>query len=197
MATGVFMPFRVLLHRSVLSGRALSAMMPALFEELDMPELLQLAEQLGVALQRRGWKVAVAESCTGGWVAKCLTDIAGSSGWFDRGFVTYSNAAKRDMLGVSAGTLDTHGAVSEPTVLAMSAGALARSEADVALAISGIAGPGGAVPGKPVGTVCFAWAVKDVLQQSDTQHFCGDREAVRQQSVAHGLRGLINVLKRD
>jgi nicotinamide-nucleotide amidase len=197
MATGVFMPFRVLLHRSVLSGRAQSAKMHDLVEELDMPELQQLAEQLGDALQRRGWKVAVAESCTGGWVAKCLTDIAGSSGWFDRGFVTYSNAAKRDMLGVSGDTLDTVGAVSEPTVLAMATGALARSEADVALAISGIAGPGGAVPGKPVGTVCFAWAVKDALQQADTQHFYGDREAVRRQSVAHGLRGLIDVLKHD
>jgi nicotinamide-nucleotide amidase len=162
-----------------------------------MPELKQLAEQLGDALLRRGWRVAVAESCTGGWVAKCLTDIAGSSGWFDRGFVTYSNAAKRDMLGVSGVTLDTDGAVSEPTVLAMATGTLAHSEADVALAISGIAGPGGAVPGKPVGTVCFAWAVKDVLLQSDTQYFSGDREAVRRQSVAHGLRGLIHVLRND
>jgi len=162
-----------------------------------MPELKQLAEQLGDALLRRGWRVAVAESCTGGWVAKCLTDIAGSSGWFDRGFVTYSNAAKRDMLGVSREMLDADGAVSEPTVLAMATGALAHSEADVALAISGIAGPGGAVPGKPVGTVCFAWAVKDKLPQADTQHFSGDREAVRRQSVAHGLRGLIHVLQRD
>ena len=162
-----------------------------------MPELQQLAEQLGDALLRRGWKVALAESCTGGWVAKCLTDITGSSAWFDRGFVTYSNAAKREMLGVSAATLDTAGAVSEPTVLAMVAGALAHSEADLALAISGIAGPGGAVPGKPVGTVCFAWAVKGKLQQSDTQYFSGDREAVRRQSVTHGIRGLINVLGDD
>jgi len=162
-----------------------------------MPELQQLAEQLGNALLRRGWKVVLAESCTGGWVAKCLTDIAGSSAWFDRGFVTYSNAAKREMLGVSTDTLDTAGAVSEPTVLAMAAGALAHSEADLALAISGIAGPGGAVPGKPVGTVCFAWAVKGALQQSDTKYFSGDREAVRRQSVAHGLRGLIDVLGND
>jgi nicotinamide-nucleotide amidase len=162
-----------------------------------MSELNQLARQLGESLLRRGWKVAVAESCTGGWVAKCLTDIAGSSSWFDRGFVTYSNAAKRDMLGVSPAMLETDGAVSESTVLAMAAGALAHSEADMALAISGIAGPGGAVPGKPVGTVCFAWAVKDILHQSDTQHFSGDREAVRRQSVAHGLRGLIDVLKLE
>lgn len=162
-----------------------------------MSELNQLARQLGESLLRRGWKVAVAESCTGGWVAKCLTDIAGSSAWFDRGFVTYSNAAKRDMLGVSAETLDTTGAVSEATVLAMASGALAHSKADLALAISGIAGPGGAVPGKPVGTVCFAWTVKGDLQQVDTQYFSGDREAVRRQSVAHGMRGLIDVLGDD
>ncbi len=162
-----------------------------------MPELDQLARQLGERLLQRRQRVAVAESCTGGWVAKCLTDIAGSSGWFDRGFVTYSNAAKRDMLGVRAATLGMDGAVSEPTVLAMAAGALAHSEADVALAISGIAGPGGAVPGKPVGTVCFAWALAGGLLQADTQHFPGDREAVRRQAVAHGLRGLIDVLDRD
>jgi len=160
-----------------------------------MPELKQLAERLGDALLRHGRKVAVAESCTGGWVAKCLTDIPGSSAWFDRGFVTYSNAAKREMLGVSGDILVTAGAVSEQTVLAMAAGALAHSEADLALAISGIAGPGGAVPGKPVGTVCFAWATKDSQQQVDTQYFSGDREAVRRQSVAHGLRGLIHVLE--
>jgi nicotinamide-nucleotide amidase len=177
--------------------QARSTVMHAKAECHCMPELQQLAKQLGDVLLRRGLKVAVAESCTGGWVAKCLTDIAGSSGWFDRGFVTYSNAAKCDMLGVSGETLDTHGAVSEPTVLAMSAGALARSEADVALAISGIAGPGGAVPGKPVGTVCFALAVKGSLQQSDTQYFSGDREAVRRQSVAHGIRELIGVLEND
>jgi nicotinamide-nucleotide amidase len=162
-----------------------------------MRELQQLAEQLGESLLRRGWKVALAESCTGGWVAKCLTDIAGSSAWFDRGFVTYSNAAKVEMLGVSAETLETAGAVSEPTVRAMAAGALVHSEADLALAISGIAGPGGAVPGKPVGTVCFAWAIKDQLQQADTQYFSGDRDAVRRQSVAHGLRGLVHVLGND
>jgi nicotinamide-nucleotide amidase len=157
-------------------------------------ELEQLARQLGERLQQRHLQVTVAESCTGGWVAKCLTDIAGSSAWFDRGFVTYSNAAKREMLGVSGGTLDTSGAVSEATVRAMAAGALAHSAAEVALAISGIAGPGGAAPGKPVGTVCFAWTIKDTLEHTDTQHFCGDREAVRRQSVVHGLRGLVNVL---
>jgi nicotinamide-nucleotide amidase len=162
-----------------------------------MPELQQLAKQLGDALLRRGWKVAVAESCTGGWVAKCLTDIAGSSGWFDRGFVTYSNAAKREMLGVSGDTLDTAGAVSEQTVQAMAAGVLTHSEADLALAISGIAGPGGAMPGKPVGTVCFAWVTKGKKEQTDTEFFSGDREAVRRQSVAYGLRKLIHELGND
>jgi len=159
-----------------------------------MPELEQLARQLGEALLRCGGRVAVAESCTGGWVAKCLTDIAGSSAWFDRGFVTYSNAAKCDMLGVNADTLETEGAVSEATVREMAAGALEHSEAELALAISGIAGPGGEVPGKPVGTVCFAWAAEDGRLRAETVHFAGDRAAVRRQSVAHGLQGLIDEL---
>ena len=122
-----------------------------------MPELTELARRVGEVLLPRGQMLAVAESCTGGWVAKCITDIAGSSQWFDRGFVTYTNAAKETMLGVQAATLDTAGAVSEATVREMVQGALANSRADWALAISGIAGPGGGVPGKPVGTVCFAW----------------------------------------
>jgi len=162
-----------------------------------MPELMQLAQRLGEALLRHGSRVAVAESCTGGWVAKCLTDIAGSSAWFDRGFVTYSNAAKIEMLGVDAETLESEGAVSEPTVREMAAGALEHSEADLALAISGIAGPGGAVPGKPVGTVCFAWAAEDGRLRAETRHFEGDRATVRRQSVIHGLQGLLDELERD
>jgi len=120
-------------------------------EDHDMPELQQLAEQLGNVLLRRGWKVAVAESCTGGWVAKCLTDIAGSSAWFDRGFVTYSNAAKTDLLGVDPRLLEREGAVSEAVARAMAAGALSNSAAGAALAVTGIAGPDGGGPGKPVG----------------------------------------------
>ena len=157
-----------------------------------MSDLHELARQVGEQLLAQHQLLAVAESCTGGWVAKCLTDIAGSSGWFDRGFVTYSNDAKQTMLGVSAATLDAAGAVSEATVREMAAGVLKNSKADVAVAISGIAGPGGAMPGKPVGTVCFAWARAAGEQRAETCHFRGDREAVRRQSVAHALQGLLD-----
>jgi len=158
-----------------------------------MSELNELALQLATALLQRRQMLAVAESCTGGWVAKVLTDLPGSSQWFDRGFVSYSNAAKRDMLGVAAATLDSAGAVSEATVREMARGVIAHSAADLALAISGIAGPGGAVPGKPVGTVCFAWATRGGLLRAETVQFAGDREAVRRQSVAHALEGLLDV----
>ena len=158
-----------------------------------MSDLNNLAQQVGEQLIKQHKLLAVAESCTGGWVAKCLTDIAGSSQWFDRGFVTYSNDAKQAMLGVSRTTLDTAGAVSEQTVREMAAGTLENSKASVALAISGIAGPGGAMPGKPVGTVCFAWAEAAGGLRTETCHFTGDREAVRRQSVAHALQGLLNV----
>ncbi len=139
-------------------------------------------------------QLAVAESCTGGWLAKCLTDIAGSSRWFERGFVTYSNAAKQEMLGVLPATLQRDGAVSESVVREMAAGAIEHSAADIAVAISGIAGPGGAVPGKPVGTVCFGIAIKGNGYQLDTKYFEGDREAVRRQSVAYALSRLLHVL---
>src|SRR5512135_3018157 len=119
--------------------------------------LSMLAMQVGAGLKARGLMLATAESCTGGWVAQAVTAIAGSSDWFDRGFVTYSDAAKQEMLGVSAGTLGRHGAVSEHTAREMAAGALAHSRAQVALAITGIAGPGGGSSEKPVGMVCFAW----------------------------------------
>jgi nicotinamide-nucleotide amidase len=158
-----------------------------------MTDLFKLAERLGDQLLARDKLVAVAESCTGGWVAKCLTDVPGSSQWFDRGFVTYSNAAKQDMLGVAAVTLQQHGAVSEPTVAAMAAGVLAHSRADLALAISGIAGPGGAVPGKPVGTVCFAWADRQGMSRLETRLFAGGREPVRRAAVIHGIHGLIGL----
>ena len=161
-----------------------------------MSELKELAEQVGEQLLQQHKLLAVAESCTGGWVAKCLTDIAGSSQWFDRGFVSYSNAAKQAMLGVSGDTLETAGAVSEQTVREMAAGVLENSLATVALAISGIAGPGGAMPGKPVGTVCFAWTVAGDEVQAETRHFEGDRDSVRRQSVGFALQGLLNVLWR-
>lgn len=159
-----------------------------------MDKLSDLSEQLAKLLLQQQKLLAVAESCTGGWLAKCLTDIAGSSHWFERGFVTYSNAAKQEMLGVRPKTLLRDGAVSEAVVQEMALGALTHSLADISVAISGIAGPGGAIPGKPVGTVCFSWAVKDAEHQQDTMHFDGDREAVRRQSVGHALEGLLDVL---
>lgn len=156
-----------------------------------MHELEKLAECLGNRLLERGASVAVAESCTGGWVAQTLTAIAGSSAWFDRGFVTYSNAAKCDMLGVPETTLARHGAVSEATARAMAQGALGHSLADWTLAITGIAGPSGGSPDKPVGTVCFAWASRDGGCEAQTRLFSGDRAAVREQSVRHALDGLL------
>ncbi len=160
-----------------------------------MEQMEVLANSTGQALLQRGWQLAVAESCTGGWVAKVLTDIAGSSQWFDRGFVSYSNAAKQAMLGVQAVTLEDDGAVSERTVIEMANGVLRHSDADVSLAISGIAGPGGGVPGKPVGMVCFAWVAKHGVSLSETRLFKGDRDAVRSQSVCYALNGLLNVIQ--
>ena len=150
-----------------------------------------LAAQVGELLRTNGQRLATAESCTGGWIAQCLTAIAGSSDWFERGFVTYSNEAKREMLGVEADTLVAHGAVSEATAAAMAAGALRHSHADWALAVTGIAGPGGGLPDKPVGTVCFGWACSDGRVETQTVHFAGDRELVRAQTVAHSLEGLL------
>mgnify|MGYP000515278397 CR=1 FL=1 len=156
-----------------------------------MKELETLAEKIGHELLNRGEWLALAESCTGGWVAQTLTAIAGSSTWFDRGFVTYSNAAKIDMLGVPETTLERHGAVSEATARAMAQGALTHSQADWTLGITGIAGPGGGAPGKPVGMVCFAWASKEGGCEAQTCRFTGDRAAVREQSVRHALQGLL------
>jgi nicotinamide-nucleotide amidase len=154
-------------------------------------ELDVLARRVGEALTARGLWLATAESCTGGWIAEAVTAIAGSSGWFDRGFVTYSNAAKADMLGVRDDTLDTHGAVSEATVSEMAAGALARSRADLAVAVSGVAGPGGGSAAKPVGTVCLAWARRGAPTATTTVHLAGDRAAVRRQTVLLALQGVL------
>jgi nicotinamide-nucleotide amidase len=157
-----------------------------------MSELEKLSEALGRLLLERGEWLAAAESCTGGWLAQSVTAIAGSSTWFDRGFVTYSNAAKVDMLGVSESTLERHGAVSEAVARAMAQGVLANSRADWSVAITGIAGPGGGSAEKPVGTVCFAWARKDGGCEAQTCHFSGDRATVREQSVRHALNGLVD-----
>ncbi len=155
----------------------------------------QLAKKVNSTLQQKGWMLATAESCTGGWVAKIMTDVAGSSASFDRGFVTYSNAAKRDMLGVKNKTLEEHGAVSEAVVKEMAVGALQNSAADIAVSISGIAGPSGGTKEKPVGTVCFAWASKEGLVQSSTQFLTGNRDIVRQKSVMFALEGVQKLLK--
>ena len=153
-----------------------------------------LSARVGEALLARGWQLATAESCTGGAIAAAITDIAGSSHWFDRGFVTYSNQAKQDMLGVRAATLETAGAVSEATVVEMASGALARSQAQLTLAVSGIAGPGGGSVEKTVGTVCLAWAVEGEPPLVRTEHFAGDRAAVRAQTVEHALQGVLDML---
>lgn len=153
-------------------------------------ELETLAIAVGRALKERSLKLATAESCTGGWVAQTVTAIAGSSEWFERGFVTYSNDSKREMLGVAPRTLLQYGAVSEEAAGEMAAGALAASHADVALAVTGIAGPGGATPDKPVGTVCFGWLERGHAPQSERKQFAGNREAVRRAAVIHALQGL-------
>lgn len=161
----------------------------------DQTELEALAAGVGDALLRGGYFLATAESCTGGWVAQCMTAIAGSSAWFERGFVTYSNEAKQEMLGVPEEILIAHGAVSEATAVAMAEGVLAHSRAHWSLAITGVAGPSGGSPAKPVGTVCFAWASRDGLVEVETRCFPGDRHAVRAQSVACALKGLQRRMK--
>lgn len=153
----------------------------------------KLAREIGEALVHRGLRLVTAESCTGGWVAECVTDVAGSSGWFDRGFVTYSNEAKRELLGVAPNIIETHGAVSEATVKAMAAGALRHSRAQVAVAVSGIAGPSGGTPEKPVGTVWFAWQRLGEECRTQQERFEGDRRSVRRQAVAAALRGVLEV----
>lgn len=170
---------------------------------MDDGELHSLAMQLGDALCARGIFLVSAESCTGGWVSKAVTDIPGSSAWFDCGFVVYNRDAKHAMLGVSMDLIDEHGEVSEPVVRSLAEGALARSRAALSIAISGIAGPTGGSPEKPVGSVCFAWGIADMVAGmvrnikvlSETQHFDGDRESVRRQAVAHALQGALQQLR--
>jgi nicotinamide-nucleotide amidase len=153
-------------------------------------ELVALADQLGQKLKSAGHMLVTAESCTGGWLGEVLTAMPGSSHWYDRGFITYTNTAKREMLGVKTEILTRFGAVSEVTARAMAEGALANSHAEVSVAITGIAGPGGGTPEKPVGTVCFAWAMRRQGTRLATHQFHGDREAVRRQAVRAALEGL-------
>jgi nicotinamide-nucleotide amidase len=156
-----------------------------------------LSERLGRRLLQQGLMLSTAESCTGGWLAKVITDVAGSSGWFDRGFVTYSNPSKREMLEVAAEVLEVYGAVSEETARAMARGALSHSRAQVAVAVSGIAGPGGGSDDKPVGTVCFAWALPGGRLESQRLQLAGNREEVRHQTVRLALELLLERLDSD
>ena len=154
-------------------------------------DLVELSAAVGRAALTYGLKIATAESCTGGWAAQVITHTPGSSAWFDCGFVTYSNSAKVALLDINTVTLDRFGAVSVQTAGEMAAGALQRSGADLSVAITGIAGPGGGSPGKPVGTVCFAWCRRGQRAESESCCFEGDRESVRRQAVCHALRGLL------
>ena len=151
-------------------------------------------ETLAKRLADRGWTLATAESCTGGWIAKCCTDRAGSSAWFERGFVTYSDQAKQDLLGVQAETLRTDGAVSEAVAKHMAEGARRRAGVDAALSVTGIAGPTGGSKDKPVGTVWFGWALGAQPAEAEIMYFEGGRDAVRRQTVAHALAGLLDRL---
>ena len=159
-------------------------------------ELEALALRLGRALLVRGWRVAAAESCTGGWIAKALTDVAGSSQWFNGSVVSYSNAAKTNLLGVSPDLLGAHGAVSEQVVRAMANAARDRFHTELAVAVSGIAGPDGGTPDKPVGTVCFAWATPNGTGAA-RRVFAGGRDSVRRQSVAFAIERLVDLVWRD
>ncbi len=166
-----------------------------------------LAARVGERLARRGFLLATAESCTGGGIAEAITAVAGSSGWFDRGFVTYSNLSKQEMLGVSPTTLAAHGAVSEPIAREMAMGALTHSAAQVGVAVTGIAGPGGGSAEKPVGTVCFAWIMTtggmedaglgELVVCASTRYFTGEREGIRRQAVATALAGVEEMLRGE
>jgi len=156
--------------------------------------LESLAQRVGEALCARGFMLAVAESCTGGWVAQTVTSVAGSSQWFDRGYVVYTNVSKQEMLGVDPAVITQHGAVSEATALAMAQGALQRSPAQLALAVTGVAGPAGGSVEKPVGTVCCAWAATGREAKSARYLFHGDRRAIREQAVAAVLEGLLRFI---
>lgn len=153
-------------------------------------EMIDLATRVGRALESKGLLLVTAESCTGGGVSQAITEIPGSTGWFECGFVTYSNASKTEMLEVPAALIAQFGSVSEEVAAAMAEGALANSNADIAVSTTGIAGPSGAVPGKPVGTVCFGWSRGDTTY-TERLVFAGDRHAVREQTVAHALKGLL------
>jgi nicotinamide-nucleotide amidase len=161
-----------------------------------MPTTQELVHTLAAELRSRGWMLASAESCTGGLIAAACTELSGSSDWFERGFVTYSNAAKTELLGVPAALIEQHGAVSEPVARAMAAGALVHSCAQLSVAVTGVAGPNGGSADKPVGTVWLAWTTPAGVT-AERCHFPGDRAAVRQSTVVQALAGLLERLPRE
>lgn len=157
-------------------------------------ELFELAERLGRALKDKRKKIVTAESCTGGWIAEVITEVAGSSAWFDRGFVTYSNNAKVQLLGINPDTLAQHGAVSAETAIEMVAGALAKSEADWAVAVTGIAGPEGGSEEKPVGTIYIAWKSTNGVLKVERLSFSGNRYQIRKETVRYAIKGILSLL---
>ena len=169
--------------------------MGGIINAIDDQTLHDLAKQVGLALTRQGLMLASAESCTGGWLGQIVTSIPGSSTWYQSGFITYTANSKQKMLGISTKTLKEYGEVSEQMARDMAHGVVTKSGAQVSVSITGIAGPGGGTTKKPVGMVCFAWEMKDNHMRSETRHFSGDREAVRQQSVAVAMQGLITLLR--
>lgn len=173
-------------HHPVLSEAAL--------DSVTAETLHTLAVILGQRLAAAEWMLVSAESCTGGMIAAAVTEIAGSSGWFERGYVTYSNEAKNTAIAVPMPLIVEHGAVSEPVAAAMAEGALRSSLAQIAVSVTGIAGPGGGSPDKPVGTVCFGWCLASRPAMAVTRHFSGDRSTVRHRSAAYAMQGLIRLL---
>ena len=159
--------------------------------------LLDTIASLGASLKEKKEMLSTAESCTGGWVGQAITSVPGTSHWYDRGFITYSNAAKREMLGVPTGTLARFGAVSEQTARAMAEGAVRNSQSRFALSITGVAGPEGGTPEKPVGFVCFAWTGHDRDTFSECVQFKGDRQLIRQQAVSHALQGMSGYIEKS
>lgn len=159
------------------------------------PAFAKLLGELAVEMEKRGWRLATAESCTGGWIAKCITDLAGSSGWFERGYVTYSNEAKQQMLGVSPDTLMRDGAVSDSVASQMVEGARREAGVAVALSVTGVAGPGGGSDDKPVGTVWFGWALDQQPVRTEVIHFKGGRDVVRGLTVGYSLGKLLEILR--
>lgn len=158
----------------------------------DDEALAMLTAAVAAELKAHGRMLVTAESCTGGWIAKLCTDLPGSSAWFERGLVSYSNAAKQDLLGVPMARIARFGAVSDEVAADMASGALANSRADYAIAVTGIAGPDGGSPDKPVGTVCFGWALPDGIVETERHRFQGDRDTVRRATIALALAGLLN-----